>query len=181
MLFKNKGLTFLQFFLAFLDVSFFNANDGIIDFFENVVVRFVTNLVAFRDSRAFDLFCYFLSCFIKKFLGKSPFQTVSNCLLNSLAVVTDFGDNFFLGLRIHFDTVKVCLSVLGVTKTESEYNAHCKWICSTMIDTCAKWTALIDRPENNLRLWSLRKINVIGIYKPPVMWQYVYRNIVQST
>ena len=55
--------------------------------------------------------------------------------------------------------MKVNLSVLGAAKTESGYNTRCKSFCSAMIDACAKWAALMNRPENNFRLWGRRKFN----------------------
>ena len=54
---------------------------------------------------------------------------------------------------------KVSLSVLGAAKTESGYNTRCKSFCSAMIGACAKWTALMNRPENNFRLWDRQKFN----------------------
>ena len=76
-------------------MSFFNGIDRIIDFFENVVVRYVTNLVAFtfkfRDSRAFDLFYCFVSCFIKKLLRKSLFTlslTASSMVLVAVELIS---------------------------------------------------------------------------------------------
>ena len=56
--------------------------------------------------------------------------------------------------------MRVCLSVLGAAKTERGYNARCISFCSAMIGACAKWTALMNRPENNFRLWGRRKFNI---------------------
>ena len=55
--------------------------------------------------------------------------------------------------------MKVSLSVLGAAKTESGYNARCKSFCSATIDVCAKWTALMNRPENSFQLWGRREFN----------------------
>ena len=56
--------------------------------------------------------------------------------------------------------MKVSLSVLGAAKTESGYNTRFKSFFSAMIGSCAKWTALMNRPENNFQLWGRRKFNL---------------------
>ena len=55
--------------------------------------------------------------------------------------------------------IKVCLSVLSAAETESGYNTHCILFCCAMIGAFAKWTPLINRPENNFRLCGRRKFN----------------------
>ena len=59
--------------------------------------------------------------------------------------------NTYLRLFFLLRKKKVCLSVLGAVKTDNGYNARCMLFCSAMIDTCAKWTTLMNRPENNFQ------------------------------
>ena len=47
-------------------------------------------------------------------------------------------------------------------KNESGYNTRCKSFCSAMIGACAKWTVLMNRPENNFRLWGRRKFDLFS-------------------
>ena len=55
--------------------------------------------------------------------------------------------------------MKLSLSIVGTAKIESGCNTRCKSFCSVMIAPCAKWTALMHRLENNLRLWGRQKFN----------------------
>ena len=57
--------------------------------------------------------------------------------------------------------MKVNLPVQGAAKTERGYNTHCKSFCFAMIGASAKLTALMNRLENNFRLWGRRKFNLI--------------------
>ena len=75
---------------------------------------------------------------------------------------TGFDDNYFIGLRIHFYTMRVCLPVVGAPKTERGYNTRCKSFCSAMIGACAKWTALMNWSENDFRLWGRWKFNLFS-------------------
>ena len=70
--------------------------------------------------------------------------------VNNVTWTTSFNVHLNTYLRLFFflrkKKMKVSLSVRGCAKTKSGHNTRCKSFCSAMIDVCAKWTALMNRP-----------------------------------